>query len=62
MSIDRCVCFNVKISKLKEIADQSDCKNIEDLQEYIDFGLACGMCLEYVEKMLDTGEVEFDWE
>jgi len=61
MSIDRCVCFNVKIAKLKEIADQFSCKTIEDLQVHIDFGLACGMCIEYVERMLNTGEVEFNW-
>lgn len=60
MTVDRCVCFDVPIADLKLIADKHGCKTVEELQDYIDFGFGCGMCIEYVERMLETGETEFD--
>lgn len=60
MSVNRCVCFNVSFEKLKEIVEKYDCSTVEELQEHIDFGLGCGMCCPYVEKMLNTGQIEFN--
>lgn len=60
MSVDRCVCFSVPFEELKKIADKYDCSTIEELQEHIDFGLGCGMCCPYVNKMLNTGQIEFE--
>lgn len=58
--INRCVCFNVLLSELKEIAEANNIKTVEELQEHIVFGFGCGMCLQYASKMLQTGKVEFD--
>jgi NAD(P)H-nitrite reductase large subunit len=42
------------------MCDAYNCKTIEDAQRYIEFGRGCGMCLPYVERMLETGQIEFD--
>lgn len=59
--VTRCVCFGVSFEELQEIAEDRGCKTIEDLRDYVDFGLACSMCNPYVLKMLETGETEFHW-
>lgn len=59
MRIDRCVCFNVPFSFLREVAREHDCTSIAALQVHVRFGLNCKLCHPYVERMLDTGEVVF---
>lgn len=59
MRIDRCVCFNVPFSTLKEVAKAHACPSIPALQEHVRFGLNCKLCHPYVERMLETGEVVF---
>lgn len=59
MIIDRCVCFNQKFSDLLCIAKKKDCKSIQDLQSYCNFGLNCCKCLPYIAKMIETEEVIF---
>lgn len=57
--VNRCICYDVFFEKLKEVAEETGAQTIEELQEHIDFGLNCGMCVMYVAKMLETGDTEF---
>ncbi|MCZ7557586.1 MAG: (2Fe-2S)-binding protein [Bacteroidia bacterium] len=57
--VDRCICFNITFAELKAIADRSDTHCLDALQQHVDFGLRCGLCKPYVERMLETGRVVF---
>jgi NAD(P)H-nitrite reductase large subunit len=57
--VDRCVCFNKTFAALKQVADKTSAKTVQELQRHIDFGFSCLLCVPYVERMLATGEVEF---
>ncbi len=58
--IDRCYCFGVLFSTLREISRETGAETIEDLQSKIVFGRQCELCHAYVERTLETGEVVFD--
>lgn len=57
--IDRCLCFQQPFHTLKNVAQQNQCKNIQDLAKHAEFGKKCGLCLPYIERMLRTGETIF---
>ncbi len=57
--IDRCQCFQHSFVRLKDVAKQTGCKTIPDLQNYIEFGKNCALCHPYVKRMLETGETVF---
>ncbi|MFW5972893.1 MAG: (2Fe-2S)-binding protein [Bacteroidota bacterium] len=59
MRIDRCTCFQQKFAELKETARTHGIETVADLQQIVPFGLRCGLCKPYVERMLETGEVSF---
>ena len=59
MRIDRCVCFQVLFSELKQRALKTGAGTIEELQREVDFGLRCRLCHPYVRRMLRTGETAF---
>ncbi len=58
--VDRCVCFNIKFSEMKEIAAKNNAKTITELKKYIIFGENCKLCIPYIELMLKTGKTEFE--
>jgi bacterioferritin-associated ferredoxin len=58
--VNKCVCFDVSFEELKDVADKAGIKKLDVLQDEIEFGKRCGMCLIYAEKMLETGETCFD--
>lgn len=58
--IDRCVCFDVPFTELKEIADRTGARTVEELQVHRTFGMQCRLCHPYVRRMLRTGETVFD--
>jgi bacterioferritin-associated ferredoxin len=57
--IDRCVCFDLTFDRLKQVAENHDCKSIDELQTVVRFGHQCRLCHPYVEKMLRTGRTSF---
>lgn len=59
MPVTHCICFNVSFQSLKDISDKEKIKCIEKLREKKEFGLHCGMCNDYIEKMLKSGEISF---
>lgn len=60
MSVNRCICYDIPFQRLKEIALKKDIKDIEDLRNEEEFGLCCGMCNFYIEKILKTGKTLFE--
>lgn len=63
MTIDRCLCFNVRFEDLKEIAAATGVPPGEGgmaaLQREVEFGKNCELCHPYVRRMLRTGETTF---
>jgi bacterioferritin-associated ferredoxin len=57
--VDRCICFNITFAELKAISDRINVRSLDSLQQSVDFGLRCGLCKPYVERMLETGRVVF---
>lgn len=53
MKIKHCICFKISLEKLKKIADDFNITTIEELQKKECFGLGCGMCLPYIEEMIN---------
>ena len=54
--VDRCVCMNVSLERMKHWADaQADDVSMDDLIEEFDCTRGCGMCRKYIEQMLRTG-------
>ncbi|MBO6574649.1 MAG: (2Fe-2S)-binding protein [Rhodothermales bacterium] len=59
MHIDRCVCEGVTFKVLKEVADRSGCRTLQDLRDEARFATGCGLCRPYVAEMLRTGRTSF---
>ncbi|NNE34604.1 MAG: (2Fe-2S)-binding protein [Rhodothermales bacterium] len=57
--IDKCLCFGRRFDELKEIASENDVRSIEELQEFVLFGMNCMLCHPYVRRMLRTGQTCF---
>ena len=60
LSITRCVCTNATFSDLKRIAGEQGARTIDELRKHVEFASECELCRKYVERMLATGETEFD--
>ncbi len=56
----KCVCSDILFSEMKKIAEKHGVSSTDKLREYVTFGVNCKLCLPYVEKMLKTGETEFE--
>lgn len=57
--VDRCICFSRSFTELKRIAERENASDVEALQCVVEFGLKCGLCKPYVQRMLDTGKTRF---
>jgi bacterioferritin-associated ferredoxin len=53
--VRRCVCFNKTFAELKDAGVTS----LEDAAERFSCGTQCGSCRQYIQKMVETGEVAF---
>ena len=58
MRVDRCVCFDVTFRTLKACVEETGCGQ-EGLTVRFGCGRACGLCLPYIRRMLETGETSF---
>ncbi len=61
MLINRCVCFNVKFADVKKVMDENGFTTLDEVQSIIDVSKNCKLCRPYLEKMLETGETEFNY-
>ncbi len=58
--ITRCICSDITFAELKDIADSTKSDSIDELKQHAQFGQNCKLCHPYVEKMLRTGDTEFE--
>lgn len=58
-NIIRCVCYSVKFEELRAIAKDKGITDFETLKDERACGMRCMMCVPYIKKMLETGQVEF---
>lgn len=58
--VNRCICSNITFREIKKIAEQNDYRSVSELREAGVCALHCKLCEPYVEKVLETGEVEFE--
>lgn len=58
--ITRCVCSDTTFRKMKEIAAENGCETVEEIQQHVPMAQDCGLCILYIQRMLRTGETEFD--
>ncbi|MBS1492135.1 MAG: (2Fe-2S)-binding protein [Bacteroidetes bacterium] len=61
MLINRCVCYNIKFEEIKKIMVEHGFTTIEEVQNEIDVSKNCKLCRPYIEKMIETGETEFNY-
>ncbi len=54
--VTRCVCSNVKFLTMKDFGVDS----VDDAISKFGVGRNCGHCVRYIQKMIETGETEFD--
>lgn len=58
MPVDRCVCFDVRFSELKQYASARPCQ-YEELRKRFNCGRGCGLCIPYIREMLRTDRTSF---
>jgi len=55
-----CICYPHTFAQLKEEAAQKGWTSVREITEAEACGSGCGMCMPYLQKMIDTGEVAFE--
>ncbi|HMQ69407.1 MAG TPA: (2Fe-2S)-binding protein [Ignavibacteria bacterium] len=58
--INKCVCFDTTFLEMKNIMKTNDLKNIDELRKIKEVGTNCKLCVPYIEKMIITGQTEFN--
>ncbi|MBX7045273.1 MAG: (2Fe-2S)-binding protein [Ignavibacteria bacterium] len=61
MLINRCVCSNIKFSEVKKIMTENNLSTLEQVREFIEVSQNCQLCAPYINKMIETGETEFNY-
>jgi bacterioferritin-associated ferredoxin len=59
MRIDKCYCFDVKFSEIKDFAARNTIFCLQELKLKCGFGTACQICEPYVKETLQTGKIVF---
>lgn len=54
--VKQCVCFERTFRELKE----SGAKTLDEIIERFHCSTGCGLCSPYIQRMLQTGETEFE--
>ncbi|MCC5933672.1 MAG: hypothetical protein LAT75_13370 [Candidatus Cyclonatronum sp.] len=58
-TVKMCVCHRKKFDAILELAQELNCKTVDDIIANDIACKGCGMCHPYVQKMLLTGETRF---
>lgn len=59
-TVSRCVCHRRSFEDLKKYSQDNNIESVDELIKNRLCGCGCGMCIPYVDLMLETGEVEFN--
>ena len=56
----KCICFDTTFKEMKEIMKKNNINSIEELRQIKQISANCKLCLPYIEKMIKTGQTEFE--
>jgi bacterioferritin-associated ferredoxin len=54
--VSRCICKELDFSHAREVAREIGVRTVADLQSTLSIGTACGRCVPYVQRTLETGK------
>lgn len=58
--VSKCICHSRPFPEIKQYALEHNYTTVEELQEVTFCSCKCGLCIPYIELMLETGETEFE--
>ena len=58
--VEKCICHNRSFEEIKELAEADGLDSVSELQQHNICSGNCGLCIPYVEMMLDTGKISFE--
>lgn len=58
--VNRCICHSRNFSDIKKHAEEKGYTEIKELQAENYCSNSCGLCIPYVEMVLESGETEFE--
>ncbi|REL24313.1 hypothetical protein DYD21_19090 [Rhodohalobacter sp. SW132] len=58
--VNRCICSNIRFEEVLADARRLSIKTVEELRDREICAVNCRLCEPYLERMLKTGETEFD--
>lgn len=58
-SVTECICHNRDFTEVKQYASQNNVTSLDELQSQNYCSNSCGLCVPYVEIVLETGQTEF---
>ncbi|MEO8209025.1 MAG: (2Fe-2S)-binding protein [bacterium] len=59
-NITKCICYDTTFSEMKNIMEENNLKTLEELREIKIVAANCKLCVPYINRMIETGETEFD--
>ena len=58
-NVTKCVCHDRLFTEVKEYAEKEGLSTVEQLQNHNFCSNSCGLCIPYIEMMLETGQTVF---
>lgn len=58
MAVNRCICNNVLFADAQDLARRLGCRRVSELQQHSPLGTSCGLCIPYMQRALETGEID----
>ncbi|MEX0610101.1 MAG: hypothetical protein WD016_09600 [Balneolaceae bacterium] len=58
--VNKCICHNKEFSEVKKHAEEKGYSTVKELQAENYCSNSCGLCIPYVEMVLETGDTEFE--
>lgn len=59
-TITKCICHSVSFKELKAKADEFNIESVKEFQKRDMASNGCGLCIPYVQNMLQTGKTAFE--
>lgn len=59
-NVTKCICHDRSFKEVKAYAEDHNISWVDDLQNHNFCSNSCGLCIPYVEVLLETGQTEFN--
>lgn len=56
--VTHCICRERSFALALSVAREHGCTTVAELQEHLGISTNCGLCIPYVQRAIETGEVE----